>query len=1041
MSLTTPPCDLVSGGAPAPSLPKASPLAALADGETPAKRGSNLACLKCRAIKVRCSRAQPTDLRCKRCNRLDLSCEYKEHHRGRKPKKRPRIGPAEDEQQAQQQQQKQEPQKSDSHRVHANLAQAPNQAGAAAGRQCKGRHTTSQQPESPSQSLATTPHPGEQCSDDALDDETRGSSQHQRVPRPGRHIHGQFIGPYFEAILNPETTSAKHRGVGQSSPAPTDASPNPNFTQHSYASTHQGLHRDTQQGTSDTSTSSHVPLNPYRNGPAAAHATPLASDSDQDAIGQRVITLQEAEELFTYYFAELNPPLALLDPQLHTVQYCRRHRSLLFSAIVAASSKFCRPDIHPQCQRISKSALAQAAAEETCSLDHIQALILVITWKDPADRAIDRKLRRAIGYAYELGLVLSFDEFRDETEGRNDDEKSTVTAPATSQTGTCPTPETVGSATFILGRREQRDRQRTWIMLCLVQAVLHKGDRYHPPLPRQIPLQLHPDAVTWYHRGGDLALTIDARLAWSLEMVALTIEVDDLVDLTTQNPNPTSFGVLFDTFWQRAQMIRRRWFRIEDGQYRARYPMDESAVAELPYLDAHRQMFLSELHWHWACKVAAFNDKNMRANRNTSAAAATFFAQPAVCFARTAELALKTLQLFVRNIVNPGYLRVGHDYLVICASQAAKWLFLYRNSLDDMTLQSAYATLLEIVRECSRPQYLPNGEPTNIEREAPGYLVRYVEALLNAGLTDAVQGLSARRLRAPRQTGGHELLAQGDAQAERRNFQASTTSIHPPRLLGRERLVRQSAHESGHNYRTPSRQGFSPPLVSLAPDRATPVMRASSERFTTPGARADVSGGPRIPPVFSTNSSPSAPVPYDRNHGHSTSQLPASTGNGEPSAFVASPVPSSPSTASSLNAAATHPAYFAHQSYQPLHHPGQRPSANNLIRSFESVGPSPEVAQQMPAFPPPHHTSQLGSQLPIAASADRRFATNLLEQPPCLPLASDPGQNFPVPMPSNVAPLPADSGKASLGSLVSNLGAQDLDYWENILGSDLSTFN
>lgn len=39
---------------------------------------------------------------------------------------------------------------------------------------------------------------------------------------------------------------------------------------------------------------------------------------------------------------------------------------------------------------------------------------------------------------------------------------------------------------------------------------------------------------------------------------------------------------------------------------------------------------------------------------------------------------------------------------------------------------------------------------------------------------------------------------------------------------------------------------------------------------------------------------------------------------------------------------------------------------------------------------------------------------------------------------SDVAPIGADMSKASLDNLVSNLGAQDLSYWEGMLGQDLS---
>ncbi|CBQ73152.1 conserved hypothetical protein [Sporisorium reilianum SRZ2] len=61
--------------------------AAASAAATPAKRGSNLACLKCRAIKVKCWKSDPNDPRCSRCNRLDLFCEFREHHRGKKLEK------------------------------------------------------------------------------------------------------------------------------------------------------------------------------------------------------------------------------------------------------------------------------------------------------------------------------------------------------------------------------------------------------------------------------------------------------------------------------------------------------------------------------------------------------------------------------------------------------------------------------------------------------------------------------------------------------------------------------------------------------------------------------------------------------------------------------------------------------------------------------------------------------------------------------------------------------------------------------------------
>ncbi|EPQ25624.1 uncharacterized protein PFL1_06804 [Pseudozyma flocculosa PF-1] len=964
-----------------PSNSKPSPLAALADGETPAKRGSNLACLKCRAIKVRCSRAKPTDVRCKRCNRLDLSCEYKQHHRGRKPKKRQKTG-------------------TDTLPDDSNASPSAQYA---------------------SDSDANGDDPSNARPDP---DSPSGNSNHEPAPDPGDSIHGRFIGPYLSAILNPATTLSR-REVRP--PAPSDASLSP---------------LDPRLASSGSNSKQGAPLSSdaASNGAATWSLAPFDREPTptRDAVTQRLISLRQATELFDYFFAELNPPLALFDPNLHTVDYCRHQRPLVFSAIIATSTRFCRPDLHPRCQALNRSAMSQAAAEEACSIDHIQALITAITWKDPTDRTTNRKLRRAIGYAFELGLLFSFEEFRSEVDSidaaRTSAAENSTPGPSDASTAQQGSGSTVSSS--ILRRREERDRQRTWIMLCLVQAVLNQGDRDHRPLPLQIPLRYHPDMTTWYHCGGDITLNIDARLAWSLETVALFHEVDDIVELTTRNPNPTSFGVLFHTFGQRADTIRRRWFKVSNGQYRARYPMDESAVAELPYLDAHRQMFLSELHWHWSCKVAAFNEKSLQATRSTRAAAADFLAQPGICFARTAGLALDTLQLFVTNIAKPGYLRVGHDYLVICASQAAKWLFLYRDSIDPMTLLSAHATLLEIVKECSRPQYLPSGEPSNIEREAPGYLVRYVEALINGGLNAALQKMVTRQGSASRKkTLPAELAGQGDAGGRHRFKSGSSGSAPSPGFVSRQPSFGStpSGLEAQH---TP---GQPVPSIPLAPPererRAVPTTRAeSSMRFATgnPWSDSGARSG-QMPTGFTAMT-----MPYDRGHRQPASQLTAAYGYGEGTTNAGgSPAPSSPSTASSARVInPPHPAYLSNQQYQyalPAHRPLSGGSFRNGPWSvYEGAESSPDLGQQMSSFTAVQGTpTQSYPDRQLAPGLSQHFATSSA-------LAMDPAQDHNVPLAPAVAPLPAD--KASLGSLVS-LNAQDLSYWDSILGSDLSSFN
>ena len=47
----------------------------------------------------------------------------------------------------------------------------------------------------------------------------------------------------------------------------------------------------------------------------------MACDLRDDAVRQHVLSMDQAHGAFSYFFTELNPPLALLDPSLHTVEH------------------------------------------------------------------------------------------------------------------------------------------------------------------------------------------------------------------------------------------------------------------------------------------------------------------------------------------------------------------------------------------------------------------------------------------------------------------------------------------------------------------------------------------------------------------------------------------------------------------------------------------------------------------------------------------------------------------------------------------------
>uniref|UniRef100_V5EB05 Zn(2)-C6 fungal-type domain-containing protein n=1 Tax=Kalmanozyma brasiliensis (strain GHG001) TaxID=1365824 RepID=V5EB05_KALBG len=731
---------------------------ALLDSEKPEKRGSNLACLKCRAIKVKCSRANVDDERCKRCNRLDLDCEFKEHHRGRKPKKRPRSEA----------------------------------------------------------------------------DSTGGDEEDQLEDDEAASLSGKAL----------------------------TASP-----------------------------------------------------------------------------------------------------------------------VRAKCHRIAKSILNLAAAEEICSMDHIQSLILVITWKDAGDRTIVRKAFRAIGYAYELGLHATFeyDGAAEVSGGSRANEKR--------------------SDTFSLRSRKrlERDRQRTWIVLCLVHELVRRDDRNTKPRPRTIPLDDYPDPYLWIKQAGDVLLPIDSRLCWSLDMSISTIENEPFLDLINRSEDATAFGGFFDRYRGRLDMLRKRYFDVRDGVFHPKFPMDESAVAELPYLDAFRDFYICQSTWHWAAKVAS-----QRRAKRSELAEQQDNARSAFWFAQTVDAAMRGMRLFAYNVCKPGYVRVGHDYLVITASEMIKWFYLYRDHLDASTVTVGVEYLRATLRECSQPQRLPSGEIVDTEREAPGYLVRFLGAIFDAGLNRSFEKAQSR------------LTA---------NVELSESKVdHHWSDAGRNRAHSVAAAEG----RGEAEQGGSSGITRYSTAPSLP--RGRSELGSSRMAASSPAGG-----VTS----------YERGGGVNPDKSQAS-----PATFGAQQDVAMGAPYNANNSVAPHPAYLAS--------PGGASGTGNMHQGLGSgfaVQNASSPWSSASTVTPSWSNNNLNSGSMLASSNGGGFVdlaaaatgTDFNAAIGGLPgaFASSAATSQPKMgvnnAATNVVPLAADIGKNSIEGLAACLNTRDLTYWQDILGFDLAT--
>ena len=93
--------------------------------------------------------------------------------------------------------------------------------------------------------------------------------------------------------------------------------------------------------------------------------------------------------------------MAVLDPVLHSPAV--RHRSsLLYTSIIAVTSKITRPAIYPPVLALANKMLGQAVEYGHCDIETVQSFILLTHWKKPDDATSWRR----VGYAIRMGLEL-----------------------------------------------------------------------------------------------------------------------------------------------------------------------------------------------------------------------------------------------------------------------------------------------------------------------------------------------------------------------------------------------------------------------------------------------------------------------------------------------------------------------------------------------------------------------------------------------------------------------------------------------------------
>ncbi|KLT42907.1 hypothetical protein CC85DRAFT_71925 [Cutaneotrichosporon oleaginosum] len=222
----------------------------------------------------------------------------------------------------------------------------------------------------------------------------------------------------------------------------------------------------------------------YSSAPARRGYAPEPDDEGMnetdDPVSLHALSEVEANQLVQLFMERLNPLVAVLDAQLHTLEYLRRTSSVLFSTVLASSARFFRQDLHPALISHARTVLDRALLSGLSEIGVIQSLMIMTYWKDPEDTSGWMKVGMAIRLGYSRFWHIP----------RHD-----------------PLPDDEREARKLL------NAERTWF--CLFS--FDRGQSYIHGLPTTIRLNDHSDPEIWARGHLHLGPSVDMHIAASIQ--------------------------------------------------------------------------------------------------------------------------------------------------------------------------------------------------------------------------------------------------------------------------------------------------------------------------------------------------------------------------------------------------------------------------------------------------------------------------------------------------------------------------------------------
>ncbi|KAI1362030.1 hypothetical protein F5Y08DRAFT_330384 [Xylaria arbuscula] len=247
---------------------------------------------------------------------------------------------------------------------------------------------------------------------------------------------------------------------------------------------------------------------------------------DLDPIELGLLTLAEAEHLFTYFFDNLAHTRWGIDPVLHTVDFVQRRSAFLFTSIAAASALF-SPNLEALHKRLSRHRQKLADIVMTKrykSVEIVLAFMVNIPWIPAGEHWADDETSTYMSMALSVAVDLYLNKiilpsspeapFSRDNIPLSDQISSRKALNVDGFTEIDPESE--------MGRRLIRRRERTWLSLFVLErgVCLARGRSYMLPIS-----QLIENCDQWH--------LCELADRWDGSIVSVTVLRRDLAKLIT----------------------------------------------------------------------------------------------------------------------------------------------------------------------------------------------------------------------------------------------------------------------------------------------------------------------------------------------------------------------------------------------------------------------------------------------------------------------------------------------------------------------------